>query len=476
MQRHRRRFECDNLDRSRPAGRVLALAASALRSDPAMPTPQPGVPRTGTQAHHPSATGAPAARRGARLIPVVAAVCLLLGAVCSAGGSASPAGAEGIIDIVDFSPPRDHIGACLPGLAPAPRPGGVVMGISYPGLPHESEAWIAPVLASAPNGLTMQLWAAYRSADPVVLQQEIDVLEADVAFWEAKGYRLTLTIAYRTTENLVEGYARFVSDVLTAVGPHIERVYVTNEANLPGSPGTSDGSSPGVLGALIAGVVAADTTATSLNLQTQIGFKVAATILDEPFWDGLAAGATPQFRAAIDIVGVDLYPTPFTAQPDLDIAGFVIGNLALLRGCRLPSVGLAHASFDVTEAGVSHYWFQPPDQAALVLRTMIRTAYDYSGSLDIIGWTQWALFCDLAEHPPTTADIPGDLIGCTGIINSTTDTPLPGFDVFAEAAARNGAVEPPPPSSTTTTTGPESMTTNQPQPAQAKPAVPRFTG
>ena len=73
---------------------------------------------------------------------------------------------------------------------------------------------------------------------------------------------------------------------------------ITNEANLPGSPNTSDGFYAGVRDALVQGVIAARAEADRLGRpDLAIGFSYAyrgAPQSDDAFWEELGAKGGPR--------------------------------------------------------------------------------------------------------------------------------------------------------------------------------------
>ena len=119
---------------------------------------------------------------------------------------------------------------------------------------------------------------------------------------------------------------------------------ITNEANLPGSPNTSDGFYAGVRDALVQGVIAARAEADRLGrTDLSIGFSYAYRNSPRPTTRSgrsSAPRAAPAFAAAVDHVGLQVYPGLFWPPATTDPAGDVIEAMTLLRDCWMPKAGL----------------------------------------------------------------------------------------------------------------------------------------
>ena len=126
--------------------------------------------------------------------------------------------------------------------------------------------------------------------------------------------------------------------------PSVVELSITNEANLTGSPNTSDGFYAGVRDALVQGVVAARAEADRLGRpDLSIGFSYAfrnSPQSDDRFFEELGEKGGPAFAAAVDHVGLQVYPGLFWPPATTDPAGDVIEALTLLRDCWLPKAGL----------------------------------------------------------------------------------------------------------------------------------------
>ena len=153
---------------------------------------------------------------------------------------------------------------------------------------------------------------------------------------------------------------------------------ITNEANLPGSPNTSDGFYTGVRSALVQGVIAARAEADRLGRpDLRTGFSYAyrsAPASDDQFFEDLGREGGAAFAAAVDEVGLQVYPGLFWPPATTDPAGDTIEALTLLRDCWLPKAGLGRdVALTITENGYATRGGTGEEgQAAPSLRVTVR--------------------------------------------------------------------------------------------------------
>jgi hypothetical protein len=69
--------------------------------------------------------------------------------------------------------------------------------------------------------------------------------------------KLDLALCYRPEGNDVGGWTDFIRDVLAEYGPYLAKIQITEEPNNPNAATGGDGSFPGVLEAIVTGVLAA---------------------------------------------------------------------------------------------------------------------------------------------------------------------------------------------------------------------------
>jgi len=166
---------------------------------------------------------------------------------------------------------------------------------------------------------------------------------------------------------------------------------ITNEANFPVSPNTSDGAYEGVVDALVRGVAAARDEGLAIGRPDLVlGFNVAwryAPQSDARFWDDIGAKATPAFRKALDYVGVQVYPGlvwPPAKRPGVSAGEEVIEALTLVRDCYMPKAGLGDGTdLWVSENGYATNSGRSEAAQAAMLDSTVRAVHAFSGELGI---------------------------------------------------------------------------------------------
>jgi hypothetical protein len=184
-------------------------------------------------------------------------------------------------------------------------------------------------------------------------------------------------------------YVRRAAEVL-GKRPSLKALTITNEVNFPISPNTSDGSYAGALQAIVTGVVAARQELDRIGRpDVELGFSFAWRWLpnsDAAFWQQLGALATPEFRSALDYVGLQIYPglvyppasSPAAAGDD------TVEALTLLRHCYMPQAGLGpEVDLWITENGYATNLARTEPHQDLALRSTLDAVYRYSGTLRV---------------------------------------------------------------------------------------------
>jgi len=144
-------------------------------------------------------------------------------------------------------------------------PGGGV-GTVGPGVaakPESAEMQLAALrrLRGAQRRFVLHLYAAYEGDAPV--EQAAASAAAESAYYATQGFDVELVLRYRPKSRdaatAAPGFAAFTRRVVALLGrnPRLVGVQITNEPNVPGHPDASDGDYPGVVDALVRGVVAA---------------------------------------------------------------------------------------------------------------------------------------------------------------------------------------------------------------------------
>jgi hypothetical protein len=203
------------------------------------------------------------------------------------------------------------------------------------------------------------------------------------------------------------GYVRTAARIL-GKRPSVKALTITNEVNFPVSPNTSDGNYAGALQAIVTGVVAARQELDRIGRpDVQLGFSFAWRWLptsDADFWRQLGALATPEFRRALDYVGLQIYPGLVypPVSPSSAAGDDTVEALTLLRGCYMPQAGLgANVDLWVTENGyATNLGRTEPDQD-LALRSTLDAVYRYSG---VLGVTDYRWF-NLRDNDSAGTDL-----------------------------------------------------------------------
>ncbi len=185
------------------------------------------------------------------------------------------------------------------------------------------------------------------------------------------------------------GYVRTAARIL-GKRPSVKALTITNEANFPVSPNTSDGSYPGVMQAIVTGVSIARRELDRIGRpDVELGFSYAwrwSPTSDASFWQQLGGLATPEFRRALDYVGLQIYPglvfppvsTPQAAGSD------TVEALTLLRDCYLPLGGFGrNVDLWVTENGYPTNLGRSEGTQDLALRSTLDAVHRYSGTLGV---------------------------------------------------------------------------------------------
>ena len=196
-------------------------------------------------------------------------------------------------------------------------------------------------------------------------------------------------------EGDMAAWADYVRTAARILGkrPSVTALTITNEANFPVSPNTSDGSYPGVVGAIVTGVSAARKQLDRMGRpDVELGFSFAWRWLptaDAEFWQQLGSLATPEFRRALDYIGLQIYPglvyppvsTPEAAGDD------TIEALTLLRSCYLPLAGLgSRVGLWVTENGYATNLARTEAAQDVALQSTLDAVHRYSGTLGVTGY------------------------------------------------------------------------------------------
>ncbi|NNH69556.1 hypothetical protein HLB23_06685 [Nocardia uniformis] len=199
--------------------------------------------------------------------------------------------------------------------------------------------------------------------------------------WYLDGHRqLDLVLCYLPVAEDVEGWLRFIDRAIDRYGEIARYLQITLEPNF--NIPWIDGSSPGVMNALVQGIAHARKTLDTIGLErVRVGFSVAEPPEwmggDGAFWDGLAVVPPAEFAEQVDYVGLALYPDAFSpvaphGTPG-DIASLVEHGIAQLREVNLPKVGIgSHVPIHIAECGSVTGTERSPEHQADSIDHMVR--------------------------------------------------------------------------------------------------------
>ncbi len=257
------------------------------------------------------------------------------------------------------------------------------------------------------------------------------------------GFRTEIQVRYHpdaVQEGNIRGWARFVRRAVRRLGrqPAVVAFTITNEANLPISPNTSDGAYDGVIPALVRGVVAADRQLRRIGRPgVPVGFSVMWRWIpadDVEFWEQVGARATPRFRRALDYVGLQVYPG--LVWPPLPLPGRSAGlevteALTLVRSCFMPKAGLGRRyELWISENGYATRPVLEPERGqAEKLRSTVSWLHRYSGTLNVSDYR----YFNLRDNRATGTD----LFDQVGLLRDDY-SPKPSFTVYHRLIRRFG--------------------------------------
>jgi len=211
------------------------------------------------------------------------------------------------------------------------------------------------------------------------------------------GFTSEIQVRYHPPEGHegdIAGFEEFVRTAVRRLGRRraVVGFSITNEANFPVSPNTSDGAYDGVVDALVRGVIVARREVRRLERpRLDIGFNVMwrySPDSDRKFWD--AIGAHPKaaaFRRAVSNVGVQIYPGliwPPAPLPGRSAGDEIAEALTLVRHCYMPKAKLGRrVQLWVSENGYATNRGRGDDVQSDDLESSIEAVALWSGSLGI---------------------------------------------------------------------------------------------
>ena len=265
--------------------------------------------------------------------------------------------------------------------------------------------------------------------------------------YAALGLGVEVQVRYHPTpeqEGDQETWERFVRRAAEILGRRraLVALSIVNEPNLPISPNTSDGVYEGVREAIVRGVVAARAGLDAVGRRdVQLGFTFAWRWLpqaDRSFWQEVGARATPAFRAALDYVGLQVYPG--LVWPPAPLPGRTAGEelaeaAALVRTCFMPQAGLGRdIDLWISENGYATNLGRTEASQQADTRSTLAALRESSGTLGITDYRWFNLRDNDSDGT--------DLFSAVGLLRDDHSR-KPAFGAIRDAIAAFGAAAPP---------------------------------
>lgn len=264
-----------------------------------------------------------------------------------------------------------------------------------------------------------------------------------VRHYALAGFRSEIQVRYHPPdghEGDIEGFEQFVATAVRRLGRRraVVGFSITNEANLPISPNTSDGAYEGVVDALVRGVIVARRELKRLGRgRLDVGFNVMwrwNPDTDRQFWEDI--GAHPdaaRFRKAVDNVGLQVYPGlvwPPAPMPGRTAGDEMAEALTLVRDCYMPKAQLGRdVELWVSENGYATNLGRSEESQRRDLESSVEAVAKWSGAL---GVTDYRWF-NLRDNNSDGAD----LFSAVGLLRDDYSR-KPAFDSYRRAIKSYG--------------------------------------
>jgi hypothetical protein len=190
-----------------------------------------------------------------------------------------------------------------------------------------------------------------------------DGLISEATWWSANGLKIAAVLRYAPADTRqVAGYLPWVRTLtkrLAAI-PGTVSIQIANEPNNL-SPGTGDGSFPGVIAAIATGVPAArGQLVADRRPDVLVGFNWASgstPTTTEPMWKQLRQAGGAAFTSAVGFVALNTYPGTWSppsaglAPTPTQIAAALSSTIKALRMTYMPAAGVGGAAIVIGETG-----------------------------------------------------------------------------------------------------------------------------
>lgn len=301
-----------------------------------------------------------------------------------------------------------------------------------------------------------------------------DGLLSEAAWWSANGMKVSAVLRYRPADTTrAAGYPAWVRTQTRRLAAltGLSSIHVGNEPNNL-SPGAGDGSYPGVIPAIAAGVPAARAELDALGRSgVRVGFNWAAgsfPTTTEPMWAALRQAGGPAFTSAVGFVAVNVYPGTWSPPSVLvpptatQVASTVRTTLDALRTRHMPTAGVGGADIIVGETGYPTSSTRTEAAQELVLRTVVDEVETVRGLYGVTDLYAFAL------RDGNTAS--GQLENGYGLLRDDYSA-KPAFAVLKHAVARPESEVPVPTQPVTAPPEPApAPTESAPAPTEPAPA------
>jgi hypothetical protein len=275
--------------------------------------------------------------------------------------------------------------------------------------PDRPEQTLAALHRLQPDGVpfVVRLNRFFWSDGDAAVQRFVELTDR----YTSQGFLVELQLRYHPRPDQEGDVAAFVAWVREQVArfganPRVVAVQVTNEVNLTISPDSSDGAYAGARDALIQGVIGAQQEADARGYDhLGVGFNWFYRTdpgSEQDFWEYLRDNGGAPFVAAVDWVGLDIYPGTFfpmvlTPGGERDA---IVNALSSLRECFLPIPGIpASVPVKVEENG----WPTGPgrtyERQAEILEGMVRSFHDFRGTFNVSDYRWFDLRDENSSSP-----------------------------------------------------------------------------
>lgn len=306
--------------------------------------------------------------------------------------------------------------------------------------PEDPEAAIAALGALRPPGkqLVMRLNRMFWSDGVAGIRRYARIVDR----YAGVGLDSELQVRYHPPEGAegeMAAWTTYVRKATRILGrrPSVRALSITNEANFKISSNTSDGSYAGVREAVVRGIVAADRELRRIGRRDiELGFSFAWRFTadsDRSFWEEIGSRATPEFRRALDYVGLQVYPGlvwPPTLASGRTAGDEIAEAVTLLRFCYMPKADLGRrVDVWVSENGYATNLGRNEASQLASIKATIAAVSAHSGELGISDY-RWFNLRDNSSSGP-------DLFDAVGLLRDDY-TRKPAFAAYRQAIATAG--------------------------------------